>query len=44
MSRVDKLVREIESLTLEELKQLFDRLEDLLDLLGWIKLNEVNLC
>ncbi|WP_281168486.1 hypothetical protein [Desulfovirgula thermocuniculi] len=44
MSRVDELVREIESLTLEELKQLFDRLEDLLDLLGWIKLNEVNFC
>lgn len=44
MSRVDELVRKIESLTLEELKQLFDRLEDLLDLLGWIKLNEVNLC
>lgn len=41
MSRVDELVREIESLSLEELKQLFDRLEDLLDLLGWIKLNEV---
>ncbi|MGB9802653.1 hypothetical protein [Desulfofundulus sp.] len=41
MSRIDELVRAIEELSLEEQKQLFDKLADLLDLLGWIKLNEV---
>ncbi|WP_282434521.1 hypothetical protein [Desulfotomaculum copahuensis] len=41
MSRVDKLVREIEALSLEEAKELFDHLADTLDLLGWFKLNEV---
>jgi hypothetical protein len=41
MSRVEELVRAIEELSLEEQKQLFDQLADLLDLLGWIKLNEV---
>ncbi|MFZ5646790.1 MAG: hypothetical protein ACOY30_04120 [Bacillota bacterium] len=41
MTRVDNLVAELESLSLEELKEVFDRLQDVLDLLGWIKLNEV---
>ncbi|MDQ0286572.1 hypothetical protein J2Z49_001686 [Desulfofundulus luciae] len=41
MSRIEELVRAIEELSLEEQKQLFDQLVDLLDLLGWIKLNEV---
>lgn len=41
MSRVDNLVAELESLSLDELKEVFDRLEDVLDMLGWIKLNEV---
>jgi len=41
MSRVDKLVQEIEELPLEEAQELFNRLADMLDLLGWIKLNEV---
>ncbi|MFZ5592633.1 MAG: hypothetical protein ACOY81_12615 [Bacillota bacterium] len=42
MSRVDALVAELETLSLEELKELFDRMADTLDLLGWIKLNEVS--
>jgi len=41
MSRVDNLVAELEGLSLDELKVVFDRLEDVLDMLGWIKLNEV---
>lgn len=41
MSRVDELVVELESLSLEELKELLDKMADTLDLLGWIKLNEV---
>jgi len=41
MSNVDRLVAEIDQLTLEEQKELFDRLADTLDLLGWFKLNEV---
>ncbi|GBF34043.1 hypothetical protein DCCM_3154 [Desulfocucumis palustris] len=41
MDRVDELVAELEKLSLEELKELFDKMSDTLDLLGWIKLNEV---
>lgn len=41
MSKVDSLVAELESLSLDELKEVFDRMQDVLDLLGWIKLNEV---
>lgn len=41
MSKVDNLVAELENLSLDELKEVFDRLQDSLDLLGWIKLNEV---
>lgn len=40
---MDKLVREIEQLELDEQQELFNRLEDILDMLGWIKLNEVKL-
>lgn len=43
MNKVDKLVREIEQLELDEQQELFNRLEDILDMLGWIKLNEVKL-
>lgn len=35
MTKIDRLVKEIESLEIEELKELFDRLADTLDLLGW---------
>ncbi|MFZ5650817.1 MAG: hypothetical protein ACOY4I_08180 [Bacillota bacterium] len=41
MSTVDNLVAELEGLSLDELKEVFDRLQDVLDLLGWIKLTEV---
>ncbi|MGQ9556862.1 MAG: hypothetical protein ACUVTU_02740 [Desulfurispora sp.] len=42
MTRVDALIAELEALSLDELKELFDRMADTLDLLGWIKLNDVN--
>ena len=41
MSKVDNLVAELESLSLDDLKEVFDRINDVLDMLGWIKLNEV---
>ena len=41
MSSVEQLVAEIDKLSLDEQKELFDQLADTLDLLGWFKLNEV---
>jgi hypothetical protein len=41
MSTVEQLVAEIDKLSLDEQKELFDQLADTLDLLGWFKLNEV---
>ncbi|GEM_PF-2009052 len=43
MSKIDSLVKEIEALELDEQKELFNRLEDLLDLLGWFKLYDVKI-
>ncbi|SHF50899.1 hypothetical protein [Desulforamulus putei] len=42
MTRVEQLVKEIEDLTFEEQKMLFDLLADTLDTFGWIKLNDIN--
>ncbi|SHH16689.1 hypothetical protein [Desulforamulus hydrothermalis] len=41
MTRVEQLVKEIEDLTFEEQKILFDLLADTLDTFGWIKLNDI---
>jgi len=43
VSKVDELVKEIEQLELDEQKELFSRLEDILDLLGWFKLYDVKI-
>jgi hypothetical protein len=43
LSKIDSLVKEIEALELDEQKELFNRLEDLLDLLGWFKLYDVKI-
>ncbi|GAB6181611.1 hypothetical protein JCM14036_29300 [Desulfotomaculum defluvii] len=42
MTRVEELVKQIEDLTFEEQKILFNLLADTLDNLGWIKLNDVS--
>jgi len=39
-SRVERLCKEIESLTSQELRELLDRLADRIELLGWLKLAE----
>lgn len=39
-ARVEKLYREIESLTSEELRELLSRMADRIELLGWLKLSE----
>ncbi|MEW6698096.1 MAG: hypothetical protein ACOY35_00720 [Bacillota bacterium] len=41
MTRVEELMRQIEDLTFEEQKILFDMLADTLDNFGWFKLNDI---
>ncbi|ABO49810.1 hypothetical protein Dred_1276 [Desulforamulus reducens MI-1] len=43
MTRVEELVKQIEDLTFEEQKILFDLLADTLDNFGWLKLNDIKL-
>lgn len=40
MTRVEELAKQIEDLTFEEQKILFDLLADTLDTFGWFKLND----
>ncbi len=39
-AKVERLVREIEGLTAEETRELFQRIADRLELAGWLKLCE----
>lgn len=41
MTRVEELAKQIEDLTFEEQKILFDLLADTLDTFGWFKLNDI---
>lgn len=42
MTRVEELLKQIEDLTFEEQKILFDLLADTLDTFGWFKLNDIS--
>jgi len=41
LTRVEELAKQIEDLTFEEQKILFDLLADTLDTFGWFKLNDI---
>ncbi|MFZ5596677.1 MAG: hypothetical protein ACOY31_06655 [Bacillota bacterium] len=43
MGKVEQLVEEMKKLSIDELKEIFEQFDDVLDMLGWVKLFEVKL-